>query len=84
MAKYQGLIQSYLKYNDLLFQQRTLFLPTIASIQDDHAGQDTTAQIMPFPELTERERRLISDQNVLKKIKGAGDNLEEMIEKELE
>lgn len=96
MAEYQGLIQSYSKYNDLLFQQRTLFLPTIASIQDDHAAEDTITQIMPFPELTERERRLIiayyrhyyiqykSDQKVLKKIKTAGDNLAEMIEKELE
>jgi hypothetical protein len=96
MAEYQGLIQSYSKYNDLLFQQRTLFLPTIASIHDDHADQDSISQIMPFPELTERERRLViayfrhyyiqysSDQKVLKKIKTAGSNLEEMIEKELE
>src|SRR5580704_791747 len=36
MAKYQGLIQGYIKYNDLLFQQRSLLLPTIASIEDDH------------------------------------------------
>jgi hypothetical protein len=63
MAEYQGLIQGYMKYNDLLFQQRSLFLPTIASIQDAHdsyvAGSDTIPQIIPFPELTERERRLI-------------------------
>ena len=63
MAKYQGLIQGYIKYNDMLFQQRSLLLPTIASIEDDHdssvAGSDTIPKLMPYPELTQRERRLI-------------------------
>jgi hypothetical protein len=95
MAMYQGMIQVYIKYNELFFQQRTLFLPTIASIQDWHVGLDTLSQIMPFPVLTERERRLIiayyrhyyiqykNDQNGLRKIKRAGGNLEGMIAKEL-
>jgi len=100
MARYQGLIQGYLKYNDLLFQQRSFLLPTIASIEDNHdssvAGSDTIPKIMPYPELTQRERRLIityyrhyyiqykNDQKSLKKIKSAGKHLQEMVQKELE
>ena len=101
MAKYQGLIQIYINYNTLLFQQRTAYLPIIQSIEDMHdfnvaTTTGTIPQIMPFPELTERERRLIisfyrhyylqykNDQNALEQIMNTGKNLQQMIEKELE
>jgi hypothetical protein len=61
MAKYAGQIQSFENYNSVKHTQIANLFSQIASLEDVHDEISPThiPEILPYPQLTERERRLI-------------------------
>ncbi len=62
ISTYVGQIESIETYNTITFNRLGNALPEIMKLEDMHdwyRGRDHIPEIMPYPELTERERRLI-------------------------
>ena len=61
MANYSGLIESFKEFNRIKYADRTAYLPELISLDDlhDYVSSEKIPEMLPYPTLTERERRFI-------------------------
>jgi hypothetical protein len=98
MANYAAQLEGFEDFNRIKYADRTAYLPELNSLDDlhDYVGLEKIPEMMPYPTLTEKERRFIvsfyrqfylqfySNKKLLASLKNSNNHLLKMVQQEME